>query len=280
MNNKTVIVTGADSGIGKATTIALARKQYHVVMVSPNPQKGKAAQDEIITLSNNKKVDFLLCDFTSQEQVRQLAAKILKQYDKIDILINNAGMLAKERVITVDGYESTFAINHLAPFLLTNLLLDRIKATPNSRIITLSSDGHQMVKKIDFDNLQAEKSFEKWHAYGLSKLCNIYFTTELAKRLKDTHVTANSVHPGVVRTNFGNTSSRLVRWIIKIFGIFLRSPEKGAETSVFLADSENVAKISGKYFYNKRIYKTTELAKDTNMAKKIWDLSEKMVGLS
>lgn len=280
MENKIVIVTGANSGIGKITAMSLAQKDYHVVMVCRNAKKGKVAQQEIIDMSNNKKVDLLLCDFASLKRVRKLAATILASYEKIDVLVNNAGMIAKERSLTEEHYESTFAINHLAPFLFTNLLLERIKASPNARIVTVASDAHKMVKAFDFGNLQAEKSFKQWDAYGLSKLCNIYFTYELAKRLENTGVTTNCLHPGVVRTNFGNDASKMIKWGIKFLGMFLLSPEKGAETSIFLVSSEKVKNVNGKYFIKKRQALSSELSYNEDIARKLWEHSEKLVGLA
>ncbi len=280
MENKMVIVTGANSGIGKITAMSLAQKDYHVVMVCRNAEKGKAAQQEIIATSNNKKVDLLLCDFSSLKQVRKLADTILASYEKINVLVNNAGMIAKQHSLTEEHYESTFAINHLAPFLLTNLLLERIKATPNARIVTVASDAHKMTKAFDFGNLQAEKSFKQWEAYGLSKLCNIYFTYELAKRLENTGVTANCLHPGVVRTNFGNEASKMIKIFMKLLGGFLLTPEKGAETSIFLASDDSVKDVNGKYFIKKRQALSSELSYNEDIARKLWEHSEKLVGLS
>lgn len=280
MQNKTVIITGANSGIGKAAAIALAKMGAHIVMVCRNSEKGLAAKQEISNLSNNAKIDLLICDLSSQQQIRQLAQTIAQKYPQIDVLLNNAGLVMSERQLSEDGLEMTFATNHLSYFLLTNLLLPIITATPNSRIINVASGAHMLVRAVDFDNLQAEKSFNMWSAYGLSKLGNILFTYELARRLvaQGSSTTVNCLHPGVVGTNFAQSSNEpiWVRFGMKLLKPFIRTAEKGAETSIYLASSPDVAGISGKYFDTKKAIKSSDISYDTDVALRFWEISEKL----
>jgi len=278
MQHKTVIITGANSGIGKATAIALAKKGAHIVMVCRNPEKGAAAQKEIIAASKSNKVAIHLCDFSSQQQIRQAAATLQECYPKIDVLLNNAGMIMHEKQLTEDGLEMTFAVDHLGYFLFTNLLLDTLRNTPNARIINVASEAHRMVSKIDWDNLQAEKKFSQWGSYGLAKLGNILFTYELAHQLNGTGITVNCLHPGVVSTNFGQTGGWL-KHAMSLISWFLISPEKGAETSIYLASSPDVATITGKYFDKKKASKSSALSYDKAVAKKLWNISAKLTGL-
>lgn len=280
MSEKVYIVTGANAGIGKATALGLAKTGGTVVMVCRNPEKGKATQQEIVQQSGNSKVDLLLADLSVQADIRQLAQKINDTYDRIDVLVNNAGGVFSSRTLTKDGLEYTFALNHLAYFLLTDLLLDKIKASAPARIVSVSSDV-STGGKIDFDNLQGEKSYSSFGAYAQSKLANILFANELARRLEGTGVTSNSLHPGVVRTNFGrDTTNFFFSAIIKLLGIFFISPEDGAATSLHLALSPEVEGVTGKYFAKKKAKTPNSIALDTAVSQRLWQVSKDLTNLT
>lgn len=278
MNNKLCIVTGANSGIGFETSKALAQKGAYLIMVCRNEEKAKNAKDAIIRDTSNHGIDIVLCDFSIQSEIRSAAEEIKSRYDKIDVLVNNHGFLAAERNETVDGLEETFAVNHIGYFMFTNLLLDHLKAAESARIVTVASDAHR-AGEFKPDNLQLNDNFRPFKAYGNSKLFNILFTKELAERLADTNVTANSLHPGVVGSNFGQSGNWLMRFIYTIGKPFMISSQKGAETPVYLATSEEVAKVNGAYFSNKKVATPTKTARDSQAAKKLWDMSEKLCGL-
>jgi NAD(P)-dependent dehydrogenase (short-subunit alcohol dehydrogenase family) len=235
--------------------------------------------EEIRKLSGNMRVDSLLADLSSQQEVRRLADAFQNKYPHIDVLLNNAGGTFLTRQLSVDGIEMTFALNHLAYFLLSNLLLETIKASAPARIINVSSGAH-FSGKIDFDNLQGERSYSSFAPYGNSKLANILFTTELAQRLEGTGVTVNALHPGLVNTGFGRNNPGI---LMKIMGVIIpliaRSPEKGAETSIYLASSSEVQTISGKYFVDCKVTQPAPQSADTVVARKLWDVSAEMVHL-
>ncbi len=279
LNNKLCVITGANSGIGFETTKALAKKGAFIVMVCRNEDKAISTKKEIQQEVDGAGIEIILCDFSIQKEIHIAADQIKAQYEKIDILINNHGFIAKERWETVDGLEATFAVNHIGYFLFTNLLLDQVKAAGNARIINVASDAHR-AGSFDPDNLQLEEGFSPMKAYGNSKLFNILFTKELAERLKETDVTANCLHPGVVRTNFANDSS----WLMKIFWTigkpFMVSPKKGAETSIYLASSDEVENANGAYFKNKKAVAPRKQAQDMEAAKQLWEISENICGLN
>jgi NAD(P)-dependent dehydrogenase (short-subunit alcohol dehydrogenase family) len=270
------IVTGASSGIGLQTCIGLARQGRHVVMVARDATRTEAARRAVWQAVPEAKVDVLLADFASLAAVRTLAATILQHYDRIDVLVNNAGLFSMKRTVTVDGYETTFAVNHLAPFLLTNLLLDRMKASGNARIVNVASIAHRRAY-LEFDDLQSTRDYRWLKAYSRSKLANILFTRELARRLQGNAVTANCLHPGIVATNIGR--SGFVRIAMKLGRPFLISPERGAQTSVYLATSPDVEGVSGEYFDKCQVADTSAEAKDMQAAVRLWEISAKMVGL-
>lgn len=280
MKDKICIVTGANSGIGKITALALAKKQATVILICRNEKKGKIAQDEIIKQSKNEHIDLLLCDFSSQTQIRKVTKEFKSKYSKLDILVNNAGlMLGKERQVSEDGIEMTFAINHLGYFLLTHLLFDSLQKADKARIVSVSSYAHYFSNP-NFDNLQLEQGYTPLKAYAISKLANILFTFELAKRLKDSNITANCLHPGGVATNFANASTKFFKFLFKIGKPFLISAEKGAETSIYLATSPKVENITGKYFEKKKEKKPSKLALEEANWIKMWNISEKLCGIS
>lgn len=280
MQGKICLVTGATSGIGKATALGLAQMGASVVIVSRDREKGEAVQREIKTESRNDAVDLLLADLSSQESIRQLVDNFLERYTKLHVLINNAGTVSLRRRETVDGLETTFAVNQLAPFLLTNLLLDVIKASAPSRIINVSSNSHE-AGYIKMDDLQSEKHYRFMRAYGQSKLALVLFTYELARRLQGTGVTANCLHPGFVATNIGQDGSgpvgrALVNLIFSSLGI---SPEEGAKTTIFLATSPEVEGVTGKYFVKSIPKRSVPVTYDETLQRQLWEESARLVKL-
>ncbi len=276
---KTCVVTGANSGIGREVARGLAAEGWRVLMVARSREKGEAARAEIMASTGNRHVELLISDLSSQRIVRELAATILDRCDRLDALINNAGLTLGKRILTDDGIEMTFAVNHLAPFLLTRLLLDRLKASAPSRIVNVASDAHRR-GEIDFDDPSAERGYSAWRAYSQSKLANVLFTRELARRLEGTDVTVTCLHPGVVRTGFGRQGSTFIRFGTRIAGAFLLSPKKGADTAIWLATSPAVEGASGGYYEKRRLARPSEAAQNSEAAKRLWELSEKMVGLT
>jgi NAD(P)-dependent dehydrogenase (short-subunit alcohol dehydrogenase family) len=282
MQNKICMITGANSGIGKVTALELARMGGHIVMVCRNQKRGLIAQSEIISETNNSNVELMICDLSSQTSIRDLADAYTARFGKLNVLINNAGIMNGKRTETVDGLETVFAVNHLAPFLLTNLLLNSLKASASSRIITVSSGIHHRAF-IDLEDLQSHKKFSSMGSYGISKLANILFTYELHNRLQTsgvTNVTVNAVHPGFTRTNFAKNVSFLYRVALALIHPFRGIPaEKGAETSIYLASSPEVKDISGKYFVRKQLAESSPLSYDRNLQKRLWAISEVLTGL-
>jgi len=282
MNGKTCIVTGANAGIGKATALGLAKMGAKVVMVCRSRERGEVALAEITRESGNDSVSLLLADLSSQTAIRNLAADFTATSPSLHVLINNAGMIPKRRTVTEDGLETQFAVNHLAYFLLTNLLLDKLKASAPARIINVSSKVHERAS-IDFDNLQSERSYRPTHVYAWTKLANVLFTYELARRLEGTGVTANCLHPGVVRTGFGKNNSGYAKLIFQTFQVVARpwilSPEKGAATSIYLASSPEVEGVTGKYFVDCRETPSSPASYDEDSQRRLWEVSEEMCGL-
>ena len=280
MQGRICLITGATNGIGKSTAQALARMGATVVIVGRNAQKTAQVVEEIRAASGNHTVDSLLADLSSRQEVRRLASEFKSKYSQLHVLLNNAGGTFTTRQLSADGIEMTFALNHLAYFQLTNLLLDTIKASAPARIINVSSDAHSG-GKIEFDNLQGERSYSIFGPYGNSKLANILFTTELARRLEGTGVTANALHPGFTSTGFGkNNPGLLMKMIRAVVPLIARSPEKGAATSIYLASSPEVQRISGKYFVDCRVTPPAPQATNSAVARKLWDISAEMVHLA
>jgi NAD(P)-dependent dehydrogenase (short-subunit alcohol dehydrogenase family) len=278
MEGRVCLITGGTNGIGKSTAQALAQMGATVVIVGRNAQKTTQVVEEIRASSGNKNVDSLLADLSSKQEIRRSADEFRGKYAQLHVLLNNAGAVFMQRQTSVDGIEMTFALNHLAYFLLTNLLLDTIKASAPARIINVSSDAHAN-GKIEFDNLQGERGYGLG-AYGNSKLANILFTVELARRLEGTGVTVNALHPGFVATGFARNNGWLVATVMRIFTPLLgRSPEKGAETSVYLASSPEVEGVTGKYFFDSKAISPSPKATDMAVAGKLWEVSAEMVHL-
>jgi retinol dehydrogenase-14 len=278
MDGKVVLITGGTSGIGKAAATALAGMGAEVVVTGRNRQKGEDAVEEIRRESGNDKVSLLLADLAVQAEIRRLAREFEASHDRLDVLVNNAGAFKTRRTETPDGIEMTLAVNHLAPFLLTNLLLDLLKESAPSRIINVSSDA-QRLGKIDLDDLQSERRYRAFPVYGKSKLANIMFTYELAERLHDTDVTANCMHPGSVSTDFGKGERGVSMLLFRAFKPFMRSPEKGADTLVYLAASPDVEGMTGRYFIDREVTNSSEESYDETLRKKLWEASEELTDL-
>jgi len=275
MNGKICVITGANSGIGKATALGLAKLGANVVMVCRNQTRGEEARKEIIDKTSNKNIDLLIADLSSQQAIRQLVADFKKKYRQLHVLINDAGVVLRKRTLTTDGIETNFAVNYLAPFLLTNLLLDVLKKSAPARIINVTS-GYYKRATINFDDLQSEKDYSAFGTYAKSKLALVLFTRELSRRLKGTNVTVNVLHPGVIKSNLGRDMSAFSRLFTKIF---FKSPKKGAETPIYLASSPEVEGISGKFFMNKKEAEFTEASGNEEIARKLWDISAKLTNL-
>jgi len=280
MQGKICMVTGANSGIGKATALELAQMGATVVMVCRDRAKGEEAQNEITTKSRNNAVDLLLADLSSQQSIRQLVENFQHHYTHLHVLINNAGAaFPGRRRETVDGLEMTFAVNYLAPFLLTNLLLDVLKASAPARIVNVSSDA-QASGYIQMDDLQSEKLYRPMRTYPQSKLAVVLFTYELARRLQGTGVTANCLHPGFVATHIGQSDvGPAVRLLVKVIGSFGASPQEGAKTSIYLASSPDVEGVTGKYFVKSIPKRSAAISYDESLQQQLWEQSAKMVNV-
>jgi NAD(P)-dependent dehydrogenase (short-subunit alcohol dehydrogenase family) len=277
MIGKICMVTGANAGIGKSTALVLGKMGATVVMICRNRERGEAALNEIKRVSGNDNVSLLLADLSSQNSIRQLVENFKTQYTALHVLINNAGNIPKERTITEDGIETQFAVSHLAYFLLTNLLLDVLKASAPSRIINVASTLHQFAT-ISFDDLQSEHSYQPSQVYNRTKLANILFTYELARRLCGTQVTANCLHPGVTDTKLLSDFVPIhLRFLVKIIS---SSPEKGAQTSIYLATSPDVENVSGKYFVKRKAVRSSKASYDETTAHQLWQVSAELTGLS
>jgi NAD(P)-dependent dehydrogenase (short-subunit alcohol dehydrogenase family) len=278
MQGQVCVVTGATSGIGKAAAAALARQGAEVIVVGRDPGRAEATAAAIqADGAPPPKVE--IADLARLDQVRALAGRLNQTLDRIDVLINNAGLVLNERRVTPDGYEYVFAVNHLAPFLLTNLLRPKLTASAPARVITVSSDAHTAAR-LDLDDPNLEHGWSSWRSYSNSKLANILFTRELARRLDGTGVTANCLHPGVVRTGFGRDARPLMRVGITIARPFMLSPERGADTIVYLASSPDVAAKTGGYYVKREPREPSAAARDDGLARGLWETSERLTGLA
>lgn len=273
------MVTGANAGIGRETALALARLGATLVMVCRNRERGEAARSEIIAQSNNNRVDLLLGDLSSQQSIRAMTDEFNRRYDRLNVLVNNAGVFLSNRQVTADGLEMTFATNHLGYFMPTLLLWERLLAGVPARVINVSSDAHRGAK-LDFDDLQNERRYNGFRAYAQSKLANVLFTMELHRRRGAADVTVNALHPGFVASNFGRGNGgviglfmrRVVPWIA-------RSSEEGATTSIYLASSPEVNGVSGAYFVDSKPARAASAAYDQSTAIRLWDISEALSGV-
>ena len=279
MQGKICLITGGTNGIGKSTAQALAGMGATVVITGRNAAKTARVVAEIRADSGNQNVDSLLADLSSQQEVRRLAGEFKQKYGGLHVLVNNAGAAFMQRQLSVDGIEMTFALNHLAPFLLTDLLLDTLKASAPARIINVSSGAHTS-GKIEFDNLQGERTYG-FGTYPNAKLATILYTVELARRLEGTGVTVNALHPGITATGFGKNNGRVMSALVSLFApLVMRSPAKGAETSIYLSSSSSIEGVTGKYFYDSQIAPAAPQSNDAAVARKLWDVSTRMVHIT
>lgn len=279
MSGKTVLITGGNSGIGKETAVGLAKMGATVVFTSRDAAKGAAAASDVSKRAG-REVAWLLLDLASFASIRRFAGDFLGRYDKLDVLVNNAGLIMDRRTETEDGFETTFGVNHLGHFLLTQLLLDRVKSSAPARIVNVASDAHRQARSgLNFDDLQSTKGYGALGVYGKSKLANIYFTRELARRLDGSGVTANALHPGTVATGFGQDGD--IKGIFAFgFGLvrpFFKKPAKGAETSVYVASAPELDGVTGKYFAGRKEKEPTAIAQDDAAARRLWEVSETLV---
>lgn len=276
MSGKVCVVTGANAGIGRETALGIAKLGATVVMVCRDRERGEAAQHEIKQQSGNDRIELMICDLASQNAIREFAKEFKLRNDRLDILVNNAGVLLRERSLTEDGVESTFAINHLGYFLVTTLLLEVLKKSAPSRIVNVSSTAHKY-GKIDIGGWVTGSDYSSFSAYANSKLANVLFTYELARRLEGTGVTANCLHPGGVGTNLFRGLPGFVQALIKLVTI---GPERGARTSIFLASSPEVEGVSGKYFARRRQQKSSGASHNEEAARRLWEVSEELTGFN
>ena len=277
-NNKTILITGATNGIGKAAAIKFAESAKSIAFTYRNEELAEDLKNEMQKINPNLSINSFFCDFSVQDSIRECADKIKNDLKAIDLLINNAGVVNTEYSETIDGIENTFAVNHLGYFLFTNLLLDLVKKESESRIINVSSAAHHFVKGMQWDDINYKDDFKMGlKAYGQSKLGNILFTKQLAKKLQKDGVTVNAIHPGGVNTSLGNQNNSLLGRVLKIIlKPFFRSPLKGANTIIYLAEIDGLS-ITGAYWVDGRVAKTSHYSKNEAEAEKLWRLSEKLV---
>ena len=283
MDGKTVLITGANSGIGKETTIDLARRGARIIMACRDMKRGEDALKDVVEKTGSSKLVLKQLDLASLSSIRALAEDINKTETALHVLINNAGVMVPSQLQkTQDGFEMQMGVNHLGHFLLTNLLIDLLKSSQPSRIVVVSSIAHSFIttsSNFDFDNINSEKNYKKWNAYGQSKMANILFTRELARRLEGTGVTANSLHPGLVTTEIQRHLGVIESISMKVVNLVSKTPREGAQTSIHLAVSEEVEGISGFYFVDCKVAEPARGAKDDEAAKKLWTISAQLVGL-
>jgi len=279
MNGKTVLITGASTGIGLQSAISLATLGAEVVMVGRDERRTAQAAELVKSQTGNQAISYLLADLSSLNEVRKLAGEFRDKYKKLDVLLNNAGAVFLTRHVSVDGYEMSLALNHLNYFLLTNLLLDMLKSGPAGRVVNVASRAHYR-GHVDFDDLQSRHGYNGMRVYGMSKLMNVLFTYELARRLQGTHVTANCLHPGFVASNFAGNNGWFVRFAMRFMAG--RIPvEEGAKCSIYLASSPDLQGVSGKYFnYDTKETRSSDESYDEAEAKRLWEVSEKLVEIN
>ncbi len=279
MAGRTVLVTGGSGGIGRATALGLATMGAHLAITGRDRGRTEGAAGEIRAAGGGQ-VDVFVADLSCQSEVRRLADEVLQRLSRIDVLVNNVGGYWNTRHVTADGLERTFALNHLAPFLLTNLLLDRLHQSAPARVVTVSSNAHAQ-GRIDFDDLQGERSWSGARAYSQSKLANVLFTYELARRLQGSFVTANALHPGVARTAFGaEDPAGVQRLLVPFMRAFMKTPAQGAATSIHLASAPDLEQVTGRYFANSKPKRSSERSHDEATAARLWQVSADLAGLT
>ena len=272
MNGKVCLVTGATDGIGKVSARVLAELGAKVIIVGRNPEKSAIVLAELRSISGNENIDLLMADLAVMQEVRDLAEQVISRYDRIDVLLNNAGGYFTKHEITSDGLEMTFALNHMSYFLLTNKLMELLKYSAPARIVNVSSDAHYGVD-MEFENLNGEQEYKAWKAYQKSKLANVLFTRELLKKVP-ADITVNCLHPGFVATNFGHNNGGFVGPVLKIAQrISAINPEEGAETSIFLCSSPEVKGVSGKYFFKCKPKTSSQESRNKDTGKRLWQIS-------
>ncbi|MBP56513.1 MAG: alcohol dehydrogenase [Rhodobiaceae bacterium] len=278
IKNKNVLITGATSGIGEATAIDLAKQGANIFFIARNNLKAQNLSDKIEFISG-KRPKFFIADLASLKNIKDAALEFISLDIPLHVLLNNAGLINNNRKETVDGFEEVFSINHLAYFYLTHLLLDKLKEDSPSRIINVSSGAHAFVKGFNFDDVHSLTEYKPFKVYGYSKLANILFTKKLAQILDKDNITVNCLHPGVVGTSFGQNNGILQKILFYIAKPFMRSSEKGAESSIYLCSSSNVEAVTGEYFYNCKVSQTSKWAKSQVDADRLWDLSKQLTGI-
>tara|TARA_Y100000994_G_scaffold191502_1_gene160697 strand:+ start:601 stop:1452 length:852 start_codon:yes stop_codon:yes gene_type:complete len=278
IKNKNVLITGATSGIGEATAIDLAKKGANIFFIARNNLKAQNLSDKIEFISG-KRPKFFIADLASLKNIKESALEFISLDIPLHVLLNNAGLINNNRKETVDGFEEVFSINHLAYFYLTHLLLDKLKEGTPSRIINVSSGAHAFVKGFNFDDVNSLKEYKPFKVYGYSKLANILFTKKLSQVLENENIIVNCLHPGVVGTGFGQNNGIFSKILFNLSKPFMRSSEKGAETSIYLCSSPDVSDVSGQYFYNCKIAKTTSWANNQEDADRLWNLSKELTGI-
>ncbi|MFZ0005784.1 MAG: SDR family NAD(P)-dependent oxidoreductase [Methanoregula sp.] len=265
-----MLVTGSTDGIGKATALGLAASGVELILHGRDEKKGKHVQLELEKAGYGRP-DLVIADYSRQDQIREMASDLIARYSHLDVLVNNAGTYQKIRQVTQAGIEMTFAVNYLGPFLLTHLVLPLLRKSPAARIVTVASSAHEDVDRIDWDNMPQEQRYDPWEAYSLSKFSDVAFTYTLARNLKQTTVTANCLHPGVVNT-------KILRSAFP--GMTAITPEEGARTSIYLARSHEVAGLSGRYFDNRRAVRSSALSYDSGVQERLWKMAENLTGVS
>ncbi len=278
IKNKNVLITGATSGIGEATAINLAKQGANIFFIARNNLKAQNLSDKIESISG-KRPKFFIADLASLNNIKDAALEFISLDIPLHVLLNNAGLINNNRKETVDGFEEVFSINHLAYFYLTHLLLDKLKEDSPSRIINVSSGAHAFVKGFNFDDVHSLKEYKPFKVYGYSKLANILFTKKLAQILDKDNITVNCLHPGVVGTSFGQNNGILQKILFYIAKPFMRSSEKGAESSIYLCASSNIEAVTGEYFYDCKVSQTSKWAKSQVDADRLWDLSKQLTGI-
>lgn len=281
MEGRVCVITGATAGIGRFAAKGLARLGAHVVIACRSASRGEEVRAEILREVPDAKVDIAIGDLASQAAVRALAADLLARFPRIHVLVNNAGLVNLGRQVTEEGIEGVFAVNHLAPFLLTKLLEERLIESAPARVVNVASEAHRW-KPLDFDDLQSERGYRTMIVYGRSKLCNILFTRDLARRLAGRGVTVNALHPGTVATQIGQNNGRWVGWLMKVLAItpFFKTPEQGADTIIYLASSPEVDGVTGEYFIDRKIKRPSRAACDEEAAARLYRVSAELTGVS